>query len=76
MIDNIEVDFNLLEFLSDYPENPKNIGDKLRKRRMDLGLEQKDVAKIIGVTEPSIWNWEHGWKSGKRYMKKIEGFLG
>ena len=28
---------------------------------MDLGLEQKDVAKIIGVTESSIWNWEHGW---------------
>ena len=52
------------------------MGDKLRKRRMDLGLEQKDVAKIIRVTESSIWNWEHGMNPAKRYVKKIEKFLG
>ena len=47
----------------------------LYKRRMDLQLEQQDVAKIIGVTESSIWNWESGMNPAKRYMKKIEGFL-
>tara|TARA_B100000315_G_scaffold32482_1_gene27385 strand:+ start:275 stop:496 length:222 start_codon:yes stop_codon:yes gene_type:complete len=69
--------FNPLDFLSeeDYPLNPKTIGEHIRKRRMDLGLEQKDLAKIIGVTESSIWNWENGWNPSKRYMKKIEGFF-
>jgi len=27
---------------------------------MDLGLLQREVAEIIGVTESSIRNWEHG----------------
>jgi len=25
---------------------------------MNLGLLQREVAEIIGVTESSIWNWE------------------
>jgi len=41
-----------------YPENPVSLGDKIRKKRMDLKLLQKDVAKILGVTEDSITNWE------------------
>jgi len=32
------------------------MGKHIRKRRIDLGLMQKDVAKIIGVSECSIWN--------------------
>jgi len=46
--------------LAGYPTNPVTIGDHIRKRRMDLGLLQREVAEIIGVTESSIWNWEHG----------------
>ena len=41
---------------------------------MDLGLKQKEVARIIGVTESSIWNWEHGSNPGKRNIGRIEGF--
>lgn len=69
--------FNPLDFLSeeDYPSNPKTIGEHIRKRRMDLGLEQKEVAKIIGVPESSIWNWEHGGNPTKRYEKETEGFF-
>ncbi len=37
---------------------------------------QKEVAGIIGVTESTIWNWEHGTKPEKRYMERVEGFLG
>ena len=78
LIYNIEVDFNLLEFLpkNEYPANPKTIGEHIRKRRMDLGLEQKEVARIIGVTESTIWNWENGCNPAKRFTGKIEGFLG
>jgi DNA-binding XRE family transcriptional regulator len=41
-----------------YPENPVSIGDHIRKKRMELKLLQKDVARICGVTEDCITNWE------------------
>ena len=58
-----------------YPKILKTLGDHLRKKRLDLKLLQKDVARIIGVTESTIWNWEHGTDPEKRYMKRINGFL-
>ena len=39
--------------------NPKTIGEKLKNRRLELGLLQKDVANIIGVCEDSITFWEN-----------------
>ena len=46
--------------LPGYSEFPITVGDHIRKKRMDLGLLQREVAEIIGVTESSVWNWEHG----------------
>ncbi|ACD93909.1 transcriptional regulator, XRE family [Trichlorobacter lovleyi SZ] len=43
---------------------------------MDLGLLQSEVAKIIGVTESSVWNWEHGTEPELQYNPKIIEFLG
>jgi transcriptional regulator with XRE-family HTH domain len=59
-----------------YPENPRTIGEHIRKKRMDLGLFQREVAKIIVVTESSIWNWEHGVEPELRYIPQIVDFLG
>jgi len=36
---------------------------------------KKEVAKIIGVTESTIWNWEHGTEAEKKYLERINGFL-
>ena len=47
-------DFKVLGFSIVYPKNFKNIGDKIRERKMDSGLEQKEVSKIIGVTESTF----------------------
>ncbi|MGB3480245.1 MAG: helix-turn-helix transcriptional regulator [bacterium] len=48
----------------------------MRKKRMDLGLFQKDVAKIMGVATDTITLWEKGRKEpSKRYLKRIEQFL-
>ena len=43
-----------------YPMAPKTWGEHVRKRRLDLGFYQAQVAKRIGVNESSVWNWEHG----------------
>jgi transcriptional regulator with XRE-family HTH domain len=44
--------------LPQYPKEFKTIGDHLRKKRLDLKLTQKEVAKQIGVDETTILNWE------------------
>lgn len=41
-----------------YPKDIKRIGDHLKKKRLDLGLTQKQVAKRIGVSASTIYNWE------------------
>ena len=41
-----------------YPIDPETLGDHIRKKRMDLGLLQRDLAEIIGVNECTIHNWE------------------
>src|ERR1700731_2837268 len=41
-----------------YPKALKTLGDHIRKRRLVLGLLQKQVAEQIGVDTASIVNWE------------------
>jgi transcriptional regulator with XRE-family HTH domain len=41
-----------------YPKQLKTLGDHIRKRRLNLGLLQKQVAAQIGVDETTIYNWE------------------
>ncbi len=57
-------------------KEPVTLSDHLRRRRLELGLYQKDVAAEIGVTASTIWNWEHGWSVDQRYLPRIIGFLG
>ena len=37
-----------------YPAVLETLGDQLRAKRMDLGLYQKHVAKLLGITEDTI----------------------
>jgi transcriptional regulator with XRE-family HTH domain len=60
-----------------YPKELKTLGDHLRAKRLDLGLEQKDIAKIIGVHKASITNWELNiFPPAVRYFARISDFLG
>ena len=57
--------------------DPSSIGEKLRNRRLRLGLLQKDVASKIGVTEDCITLWEKNHhKPTVKYYPKIIKFLG
>ena len=58
-------------------KKPVTLGDHLRRRRLELGLYQKDVALQIGVTASTVWNWENGWSSiTLSCMPKVIKFLG
>jgi DNA-binding XRE family transcriptional regulator len=43
---------------------------------MDLGLLQREVAEIIGVSVSSIYNWEHGVEQERQYNPSIIKFPG
>ncbi len=60
-----------------YPASPKTIGEMIRKRRLDLGLRQIDLAKILGCDEMSVVNWENGHRSPRvNSLAKVVEFLG
>ncbi|HEY1047543.1 MAG TPA: helix-turn-helix transcriptional regulator [Bacteroidia bacterium] len=64
------------KLLAKAPENPVTLGEKIKKRRIELELFQKELAEIIGVTEDCITLWEKGKsKPSKRYREKIEKFI-
>jgi transcriptional regulator with XRE-family HTH domain len=59
------------------PEKLVTLGDHLKKRRLDMGLYQKDVAVAIGVDTCTIANWEKGRTQPElRFVPRITEFLG
>ena len=64
-------------FSEAYPKTLQTIGDHLRKKRLDLKLFQKDVARLLGVTTSTVTNWEKN-RGGTaiRFIPKIIEFLG
>lgn len=55
----------------------KTIGDHVRKKRLELGLLQRDAAQHIGVATDTVTNWEKGRTSPRLHLfPKIIEFLG
>ena len=60
-----------------YPRHLRTLGDHLRRRRLDLGLLQRDVAEELGVNETSIHNREYNRSSpALRLLPRTLAFLG
>lgn len=60
-----------------YPREPITLGEHLRKRRGELGLQQRDVARQVGVNASTILNWETGRTTPPiRHLPLIIEFLG
>jgi transcriptional regulator with XRE-family HTH domain len=61
-----------------YPTSPKSIGEMIRERRLDLGLRQTDVAKIVGCDKMTVVNWEKGHTDFPQinHMAGVVRFLG
>lgn len=59
-----------------YPEEPKTIGEPRKKRRLDLGLRQRDVALRVNAAEQTVCNWEKGrTEPGFRHYPALIAFL-
>jgi len=60
-----------------YPEALKTIGDHLRKRRLDLGMRQRDVGALVGAAKPTVDAWEHrGTRPRGEVLRGLVEFLG
>jgi DNA-binding transcriptional regulator YiaG len=60
-----------------YPKKLETLGDHIRKRRLDLGLFQKEVAQQIGVDTTTIYNWERNANSPQVHqLPRVIRFLG
>jgi transcriptional regulator with XRE-family HTH domain len=56
---------------------PSTIGEHLKKRRLDLGLRQHDIAVLLGVCKGTLENWEQGLNEPEvRFLPAIIGFVG
>jgi len=57
--------------------NPKTLGEHLKKKRLESGLLQREVAQSLGVSEMTIVAWEKNHASPAiQYIPRIIAFLG
>jgi len=76
LIYTLEIEINLLDFNPKYPKNPKNFGERIRKKRMDMRLTMKDIARRLGVSETTVYNWEiRNRKPYRRTEEKLKVIL-
>lgn len=58
------------------PRILNTIGDHIKRRRLELGLYQGQVARVLGVDESTVTNWEKNRTSPTlRYLPKLVQFL-
>jgi len=64
-------------FAKHYNANPQTIGEHIRKKRIESGLLQKDVAVELDTCEDTITGWEsHRGEPIITFYPKIIAFLG
>jgi transcriptional regulator with XRE-family HTH domain len=60
-----------------YREHPRTLGERIKKRRIELGLTQAEAAKRLAVNSRTVLNWEIGrYDPPIRSMPTILSFLG
>ncbi len=60
--------------ISRYPN--ETLGQKIRKLRLEKGLKQVELAKVLGVSEDTVRNWEKGrTRPVGEFLRRIEGYF-
>jgi DNA-binding transcriptional regulator YiaG len=60
-----------------YPTSPRTVGDHIRRKRLDLGLGQRTLARQLGVREETVHLWETGRaRPLARHYGRVVRFLG
>jgi DNA-binding XRE family transcriptional regulator len=60
-----------------YPSIPITLGDHLKKRRVEFGHIQRELAEHLGVSESTVRHWETNTTTPAiRFVPRIITFLG
>lgn len=60
-----------------YPIILSTVGEHIRKKRMDIGLHQSDVGRMLKVSKDCVTNWENGRNEPQiKHYPSIITFLG
>lgn len=63
--------------ISGFPWHPKTLGEKILRKRLELGLTQLEVAKQMGLNDQTISRWEIGESNPRiKHQSTIIVFLG
>lgn len=59
-----------------YPAAPRTLGERLRRRRMDLGMSKAELARGLGVDPWTVLNWEKSrTQPAAKHLSRIWEFL-
>jgi transcriptional regulator with XRE-family HTH domain len=50
-------------------------GLEIRKKLLELGMTQRELAELVGASEEYIWHITHGRRKGTKYITKITEVL-
>lgn len=58
-------------------DEPETLGEHLRRKRVDMGMTNVQLAQILGVTYQTVEKWEHNRVLiGPKSRVKVLAFLG
>jgi len=58
-----------------YKEHPKTLAEHIRKKRIESGLTQKALGKILNVAESTVYNWEQSLGPRGGLKRRVESYL-
>jgi transcriptional regulator with XRE-family HTH domain len=50
-------------------------GLEIRKKLIELGMTQRELAELVGASEEYIWHITHGRRKGTKYVERIKEVL-
>ncbi|MBI4719430.1 MAG: transcriptional regulator [Planctomycetes bacterium] len=60
-----------------WPREIRTVGDRIRRRRLELGLLQREAAALLGVDATTVYNWERNRSHpALRVLPVVRRFLG
>lgn len=77
LVYTLDLKINLVELDPKYPKNPKTLGERIRKARMDQHMMVKELAERVGVVPETIINWEkRNLKPTRKHCERLRAVLG
>ena len=77
LVYTFEIEIDLVKLDPKYPKDPKTLGERVRKARMDRHLMVKELAERVGVVPETVINWEkRNLKPMRRSLERLRAMLG